>query len=82
MIPKKPKTITAQQEAAIESFINGSQPTTKKQTTSIDKTNIKMYNLPMPKELHATAKYKATLKGQTLLAYILEAIEEKNNRSD
>lgn len=82
MIPKKPKTITAQQEAAIENFINGEQPITKNKTTNKDKTDIKMYNLPMPKELHATAKYKATLKGQTLLAYILEAIEEKNSRSD
>ncbi len=82
MIPKKPKTITAQQEAAIENFINGEQPITKNKTTNKDKTDVKMYNLPMPKELHATAKYKATLKGQTLLAYILEAIEEKNSRSD
>lgn len=82
MIPKKPKTITAQQEAAIENFINGEQPITKDKTTNKDKTDVKMYNLPMPKELHATAKYKATLKGQTLLAYILEAIEEKNSRSD
>lgn len=82
MIPRKPKTITAQQEAAIESFINGKEPTKNNKTATKDKTDIKMYNLPMPKELHATAKYKATLKGQSLLAYILEAIEEKNNRGD
>lgn len=81
-LPKKP--ITAAQMAAAEEFISGisqEQPhTTIPKPKNEEKGKFVTYNATMPFEIHAEAKIQAIKKGISLKQYIIEAIEEKNNR--
>ena len=83
-LPKKP--ITAAQMAAAEEFISGrsqEQPhTTIPKPKNEEKGKFVTYNATMPFEIHAKAKIQAIKKGIGLKQYIIEAIEEKNNREE
>ncbi len=83
-LPKKP--ITAAQMAAAEEFISGrsqEQPhTTSPKPKTEEKGKFVTYNATMPFETHAKAKIQAIKKGISLKQYIIEAIEEKNNKEE
>ena len=83
-LPKKP--ITAAQMAAAEEFISGrsqAQPhTTLSNPKNEEKGKLVTYNATMPFEIHAKAKIQAIKKGISLKQYIIEAIEEKNNKEE
>lgn len=87
-LPKKP--ITAAQMAVAEEFISGktqepsiTQPhTTLPKPKTEEKGKFVTYNATMPFEIHAKAKIQAIKKGISLKQYIIEAIEEKNNKEE
>ena len=86
-LPKKP--ITAAQMAAAEEFISGKtqEPSTQPQpklpkNEKDEKGKIVTYNAVLPIEIHAAAKIAAIKKGISLKKYIIQAIEEKNNREE
>ena len=90
-LPRKPIS-NAQMEAAQE-FISGKETTIpdalKPKTKTVKEIPINKsdntgktvtYNAVLPFDVHATAKILAIKKGITLKAYIIEAINEKNER--
>lgn len=87
-LPKKP--ITAAQMAAAEEFISGKTQesgitqthTTLQNPKNDEKGKFVTYNATMPFEIHAKAKIQAIKKGISLKQYIIEAIEEKNNKEE
>lgn len=92
MLPSKPMMSDKEREAAAERFINGSgsntapiapaQRSKQKSVTNIrNKEGIKMYNVPLPTEVHKKAKNCANNLGITLAQYVINAIAEANERN-
>lgn len=77
MLPRKPVTNSNQIEMLQEKFVNGST-VGKSQTEAVGE--VKWYNLPIPIEIHAAAKYNAILEGISLAKYYINAISEANAR--
>lgn len=55
------------------------KPVKTKNTAS--KGNVKMYNLPMPMEVHAKAKMLALMEGKSLADYIISAVRKANDEA-
>ena len=92
MLPSKPMMSEKEREAVVERFINGAvsntapvasnQHSNQKSSTNIrNKEGIKMYNVPLPTEVHKRAKNCANNMGITLAQYVINAIAEANERN-
>ena len=83
MIPSKPKfkdMSDAERSAAAEKFLSGDEPKKVSNIKPKQVEHTRMYNLPIPVEVNAQAKYYASLEGISLAEYYLQAINEANER--
>ncbi len=79
MIPKKPQPMNkAEYEATAERFLAGENTGAKTKKTKACRSELKYYNLPLPKQLHAKAKGIAAALDISLQEYIIMAIEHEN----
>lgn len=87
-IPTRPKMTKEETEMMQEQFMRGDRindkpaeikPVKPKNTAS--KGNVKMYNLPMPIDVHAKAKMLALMEGKSLADYIISAVRKANDEA-
>lgn len=79
-IPQNPQIPSAD---VMEKFLNGEKPPnkpSKKTHQAADKKAVKMYNVPLPPEVHKQAKINALNEGISLAEYLIRAVTEANER--
>ena len=74
-IPSNPKI----SDNVIEKFLSGDKPPFK-ESARTDKKAVKMYNVPLPVEVHKQAKINSLNEGISLAEYIIRAVVEANDR--
>lgn len=87
-IPARPKMTHEETEMLQEQFMRGKGISDKpteikmpKQKNTAAKGNVKMYNLPMPIDVHAKAKMLAIMEGKSLADYIISAVRKANDEA-
>lgn len=87
-IPTRPKMTKEETEIMQEQFMRGERITDKpaeikpvKTKNTASKGNVKMYNLPMPIDVHAKAKMLALMEGKSLADYIISAVRKANDEA-
>lgn len=86
-IPMRPKMTKEELEQVQEQFMRGESiiksPENKPiKTKNIEgKSNVKMYNLAIPLDVHAKAKMLALMEGKSLAYYIISAVRKVNKET-
>lgn len=88
-IPTRPKMSEEEMAQLQEQFMRGNklpeikqgQGKFEKGKKASGKGGVKMYNLPLPVDVHTKAKIIALMEGKSLAAYIISAIEKANNEA-
>ncbi|PWM77014.1 MAG: hypothetical protein DBY32_09320 [Phascolarctobacterium sp.] len=85
-IPTRPKMTKEETELVQEQFMRGNRlpdikqinDKSKRAKNTGGKNGVKMYNLPLPIEVHAKAKMLALMEGKSLADYIISAVKKAN----
>lgn len=75
MMPRKPNMTQKEIEVAQKKFLNGENAWSEKKSNEPGK----WYNLLIPAQIHAEAKYNASMEGISLAEYYIRAIKDANN---